>query len=163
MVDPSFSRCFHTQVGDNWCWAACIQMVLEYQGMHVSQSSIVKRAYGDTYDITANKKDIVRALNGWYKDGHIIYARYETFKSVDILVNDLVHRYPIIVGLNERGGSVGHSYVLSHIYFTKDYYGNLQPFKVVVVNPAKSYSQEETLDWNDFFQRINTIVHVYRN
>lgn len=161
MVDPSFDYSVHSQRADNWCWAACAQMVLDYQNVYIPQSTIVSRVYGGSYNLTANRKDIVRALNGWSVDGYRIRARYENSKSAEVLINDLVQHYPIIVGLNQRGSSTGHAYVLTHIYFTRDYYGNLSPFKVVVVNPASSYSMEEALDWDDFFNRINTIIHVY--
>ncbi|WGF93340.1 hypothetical protein [Aequorivita marisscotiae] len=34
------------QESQNWCWAACIQMVLDYQGLEVGQCEIVNNAFG---------------------------------------------------------------------------------------------------------------------
>ena len=30
----------------NWCWAACVQMVLNYHGLHITQEQVVEKIYG---------------------------------------------------------------------------------------------------------------------
>ena len=30
---------------ENWCWAACIQMVLNYHGLYVDQKDVVARVF----------------------------------------------------------------------------------------------------------------------
>ena len=161
-VNDYMEYCFHRQYKDNWCWAACVQMVLDYYGLEVSQTSIVERAYGDDYDFTANKDDIINALNGWIVDGHMVRASYEKYKNAKTLIDAISSGKPLIIGLDERYTSTGHAYVLTHIFFTNDYNGSMTPTRVVVINPANSGDLEESMDWSDFYKRINTIITVTR-
>lgn len=159
-VNDYMEYCFHRQYKDNWCWAACVQMVLDYYGVDVAQSRIVERTYGDDYNFTANKNDIINALNGWRVNGYTVRANYERFKNAKTLIDAIANGRPLIIGLNENYTSTGHAYVLTHIFFTKDYNGNMTPTRVVVINPANSGDLEESLEWSEFYKRINTIITV---
>lgn len=161
-VNDYIECCFHRQYKDNWCWAACVQMVLDYYGLSVTQSKIVERAYGDDFDFTANKNDIINALNGWCVNGVLIRANYERYKSAKILIDAIARGIPLIIGLNEHYTSTGHAYVLTHVFFSKDNYGNMTPIRVVVINPANSGDLEESLEWTEFYKRINTIITITR-
>lgn len=162
-VDVRFESCHAQQLNENWCWAACVQMVLKYQNINISQNEIVERAFGIDGDITANGADIVRAASGWHYNGAYINAKQEHFKSVACMIDDLAYHYPIIIGLKDSyRGEVGHAYVLTHIYYRIDARGEVLPFKVVIIDPWSDGDQEKVLDWNDFYRRITTIVHVYR-
>jgi len=110
----------------------------------------VKHVYGEAYDRTASGNTIATALNGW-KDFRVISYNY---KSTQSLVDNLVLSGPLIIGTEE------HAYLLTHIYFTKDLYGNLDPFKVILINPKTA--KEEVRNWSDFFRSINTIVIIWR-
>lgn len=160
LVDEYFDYCHHRQLYENWCWAACVQMVLDYIGLSATQSSIVTKVYGDTYNVTADGSHIVEALDGWYVDGSYIYAQYETRKSAKTLIDKLIKHSPLIVGLDENYSQVGHAYVLSHIFFERDADGTMVPTRVLVVNPAKSGDMEESLSWTNFYDRINTIISI---
>ncbi|MGN1216971.1 MAG: hypothetical protein ACI4TD_03235 [Phocaeicola sp.] len=76
------------------------------------------------------------------------------------LIDAVASGRPHIIGLNEQYTSTGHAYVLTHIIFTKDYNGNMTPTRVVAINPANSGDLEESLDWSEFYKRINTIITV---
>lgn len=162
-VNAYIESCFHRQYKDNWCWAACVQMVLDYYSLSVSQSRIAERVYGGNYDFTANKNDIISALNGWYINGYTVWASYEKYKNAKTLIDAIANGKPLIIGLDEKYTSTGHAYVLTHIFFTKDYNGNLTPIRVVVINPANSYDLEESLDWSEFYKRINTIITLTKS
>ena len=162
-VNDYMEYCHHCQYKENWCWAACVQMVLDYYGLDVTQSRIVKQAYGDVYNLTANKHEIIKALNGWYIYGCHIRANYERYKNAKTLIDAIACGRPLIIGLNERYTSTGHAYVLTHIFFTKDYNGNMTPTRVIVINPANSGDLEESLDWSEFYKRINTIITVTKS
>lgn len=160
MVDSYFDYCHHIQLHENWCWAACIQMVLDYFDISVSQTDIVCRAYGGSYDVTADCTDIIKAVNGWHKNESTIYAKYETKKDARFLIDKTISHSPLIIGLDEKNNTVGHAYVLTHIFFEKDYWGTMTPRRVVVVNPAKSNDMEESMGWTEFYNRINTIITI---
>lgn len=159
-VNDYMEYCHHHQYKDNWCWAACVQMVLDYYGIDVTQPRIVERAYGDDYDFTANKNDIIGALNGWRVGGYTVCASYERYKNAKTLIDAIASGRPLIIGLNENYTSTGHAYVLTHIFFTNDYNGNMTPTRVVVLNPYNSEDMEEGLDWSEFYKRINTIITI---
>ena len=162
-VNDYIESCFHHQHKDNWCWAACVQMVLEYYGLNVTQTRIVERTYGDDYDFTANKNDVIDALNGWLVSGYTIRASYERYKNAKTLIDAIASGKPLIIGLDEQYTATGHAYVLTHIFFKRDYNGNMTPTRVVVINPANSIDLEESLDWSEFFTRINTIITVTKS
>lgn len=162
-VNDYMEYCHHRQSKENWCWAACVQMVLDYYGIEVTQTRIVERAYGDAYDITANKNDIIGVLNGWRVGGYTVSAGYERYKNAKTLIDAIASGRPLIIGLNEKYTSTGHAYVLTHIFFTKDYNGNMTPTRVVILNPYNSGDLEESLDWSEFYKRINTIITITKS
>ena len=123
----------------------------------------MERTYGNDYDFTANKNDVVGALNGWRVSGFTVRASYERYKNAKTLIDAIASGKPLIIGLDERYTSTGHAYVLTHIFFTKDYSGNMTPTRVVVINPANSGDLEESLDWSEFYKRINTIITVTKS
>lgn len=146
--DESIEDCVSRQVKDNWCWSACVQMVMRYNDIWVSQSEIVSRVYGDSYDLTATGNDMATALDGWRG----LKVKSHKQKSIGILIDELVNHSPVIIGNEE------HAYLLTHIYYTKDYQGDIHPFKVILINPKTA--REEIRDWSDFFPAINTIVSI---
>lgn len=54
------------QIGDNWCWAACIQMVLSVKGIKCDQTSVVKRTFGEIVDRPGRNDQIAKNLSGWF-------------------------------------------------------------------------------------------------
>jgi len=148
------------QETDCWCWAACVQMVLHYQGMYVEQSDLVKKAFGVVRNDGGTGWDIVRASNGWYKDGKRIVSRMGG-KSQFNLIDDLAYRYPVIVGLNMPRQTVGHAYVLTAVFYYYDAYQRKVPTEVVLRDPSPYGQSRTVLKWNDFYNRVNCIVHVY--
>lgn len=148
--DESIEDCISRQQKDNWCWADCVQMIMRYYGEWQSQTDIVRIVYGNSYNWTATGNDIAEAFNGWSS----WKAKSFKQKSVQILIDELVSHGPIMVGTEE------HAYLLTHIYYTKDYFGDITPFKVVLVNPKTA--KEEVRDWSDFFPAINTIVSIWK-
>src|ERR1041384_2557076 len=50
----------------NWCWAACVQMVLNYRGVAVTQEQVVQRIFGGAEpNIPGQPDQILTALSGW--------------------------------------------------------------------------------------------------
>jgi len=151
------------QRGSNWCWAACVQMVLNYQGVNVSQETIVRKIYGDLKDLPGTADQIVKGANGWVANGKRIVARQTYTVSAMSFVEDLAYKYPLIVGLSIPGQTVGHAYVMTGITFA-DVDGECYPQKVILRNPAPwldSKSSREELSWYEFCYRVHTVVHVY--
>src|SRR5260370_13490759 len=53
------------QAQDMWCWAACIQMILNFYGIPITQDEIVTRVYGYPINEPATDGVISASLNGW--------------------------------------------------------------------------------------------------
>ena len=149
----------------NWCWAACIQMVLNYKGLYITQEEIVTKVYGQLIDQPAGPQQIMQALNGWAPDRNGGYAAVVADPynlGGPALVTDLANRYPLIVGL--KGNPVGHAYVLTGVTYRVDPYNNPIFNSVVLRNPWPGSPSREELSWQEFMSRVmfTTRVHILR-
>lgn len=146
----------------NWCWAASVQMVLNYHGLYVTQEQIVQRIYGGQVDLPAQPAQILAALSGWAPDARgrysAIYASPYTFSGSQI-VQDLAYRWPIIVGLaNPNGG--GHAVVLTAVYYSVDQWNNPIFQRVVIRDPWPGNPSRQEMSWGEFQQRLTFMAHV---
>lgn len=141
------------QVQSNWCWAACVQMVLNYHGLQVSQIDVVTRIYGSPYvDLPANQQQILHALSGWAPDHR---GRYSSIIakggvcSFNNIQQSLFQKRPLIVGIN------GHAYVLTGLFLNieTDMFRNIRevkPKKVVLRDPWPGNSSRQEMKWKEF-------------
>ena len=149
----------------NWCWAACIQMVLNYHGLYVKQEDIVSRVFGGAVDRPAGPGEIMSALQGWAPDsGGRTSAVEADNRNLDpaSVVQDLEYRWPLIVGLS-GAGNTGHAYVLTAVYY-KQMQGQPVIFRVVLRDPYPTKQSRLEMSMEDFMQRCTfaTRVHVRR-
>lgn len=109
------------QEEDCWCWAACVQMVLNYQGVKVDQEDVVRRAKGMRVNDGGTAYDIQRAADGWNTGTHVIAASVDNpyYVTAQTFITDLIDKYPLIIGLDMPGQTMGHAYVLTGISFRK--------------------------------------------
>ena len=158
------------QIQSNWCWAACIQMVLNYYGLYVNQVDIVTRIFGSPYaNQPATQEQILAALNGWQlnnRGGYSYVYAEASYTTVDDIVNLLSNKMPLIVGLVMPGNNIGHAYVLTAIYYSYsyDYYGNITgiiPDKVVLRDPWPTNPSRQEMSWYEFTQRCFMVIKVW--
>ncbi len=157
------------QVQSNWCWAACVQMVLNYHGLLVTQMDVVTKIYGSPYvNQAANEPQILAALSGWAPDVSGRYSSIHAYggnTSVQEIINRLSGKWPLIVGLANPNGGIGHAYVLTAIYYTKRYdaYGNAVavPDKVVLRDPWPGGISRQEFSWNEFQSRYMMGIKVW--
>ena len=108
-----------------WCWAATISMVLNYQGISMSQCEVI-RSLGR--DCNANElqfgsvSSIVTALRGWqishFGRPAAVYATSLATGNGTHLIQDVATNWPPIIGLNARKDRPGHVYVLTGIEYS---------------------------------------------
>lgn len=153
------------QEEDNWCWAACIQMVLHYQGLYVDQCEIVKKALGMSSCINkpADCYTIENGADGWFVNGERVKAIVDFSPSVFELIDQLAYRNPVIIGLNMPGQNVGHAYVLTAVFFRRDFENHKIPYRVVLRDPWPDNNSRQEFEWSDFVNRINCITYVTIN
>jgi hypothetical protein len=101
-----------------WCWAACIQMVLNYHGLFVTQEQIVQRVFGHQVDSPAYLNQMLYALSGWAPDTR---GRFSTIHASLLGVTlaqifaDLSNNWPLTVGF--RGLPIRHACVLTAVTY----------------------------------------------
>lgn len=139
------------QENTQWCYAAIIQMVLEYYGTKTTQEAIVQKITGsklnnDTQDPTDY---LMNTLN--YIDKHGCFKSRLTFKKIKQQIDS---NNPIIVWI--KGGS-GH-YVLIVGYNENIDDGTSQ---VIYIDPNKSKYNIETVSIVDDIRTVNTIYQVF--
>jgi hypothetical protein len=155
------------QRADNWCWAACTQMVLNYHGLYVTQEQIVKKCFGGLYNAPGGTLEMFTALNGWAYNtrggvSNIYTNNYPT--NANEIQSLLANDWPLIVGLN-YGTDVGHAYVLTAIYYSLSYdaYGNLIviPDKVVLRDPWPYNNSRQEMSWAEFSTYVVSVYKVW--
>lgn len=116
-----------SQNNSQWCWAASIQMVLNYYGVAISQEQIVARTYGTNQygslpDWPGSFPAITANLNNWSIDNR--GRPYSVMASLNpgapvpvILIRELSAGRPIIVGY-KSGPNSGHAVVVTGAVFT---------------------------------------------
>ena len=161
---------FGKQHSMNWCWAACIQMILNYNAIPVLQEQIVKRTLGELIDKPADPSMMFKALNGWEVDvyGNNVLVS-SNFYSTDIkeITVFLGTKKPLIVGLEQPGSNIGHAYVLIGMYYETTFKNNGEtsytPYSVMLVDPWPDNINIKEISWDEFVYRLNISFKVWVN
>lgn len=137
----------------NWCWAACVEIVLKNAGISVTQSQIVSKVFGAAYDKNASQGEIMGALSGWAVDVYgyprSLYCQQLRYGANEIQ-HSLINGWPLIVGIKNRNGSGYHAVVLAAIeyYFLS---GQVAIQTVTLKDPY--YGKSIKISWNEFLRR----------
>lgn len=149
------------QKQQNWCWAACVQMTLNYHGLLVRQEDVVQRIFGAQVDQPGTPPMILAALSGWAPDQRgrhsAIHASPYVMRGSDI-VRDLGNRWPLIVGL--KGDPVGHAYVLTAVVYTVDRYNEPIFQSVVLRDPWPDSPSRKEMTWEEFQRNLMFMARV---
>ncbi len=105
-----------------WCWAASIQMVLNYYGVAINQEDIVARTYGADWcgklpDWPGSFQAVTANLNNWSIDNlgqqYMVQANlFVGAPRVDILLHELSQGFPLIIGYH-CAPQCGHAVVVT--------------------------------------------------
>lgn len=150
----------------NWCWAASVQMVLNYHGLYVAQEQVVQRIYGAQVDSPADSRQILQALTGWAPDARGRYSSIHAnpyTHSAGQIVQDLANRWPLIVGLRNPNGGIGHAVVLTAVFYSVDQFNNPILDAVVIRDPWPGNPSRQKISFNEFQSRLMFMTHIYVN
>jgi hypothetical protein len=159
----------------NWCWAACVQMVLNYHGLYVTQEQVVQRVFGQQVDQGANEAQVLAALSGWAPD---IRGRFSAITASPYvwdmaLINDLAYKWPLIAMLRNDDGRSGHAYVLTALQFHNETYvtGYLYGRPIYAQRPVFDYvvlrdpwpnsESKQVWTWAKFRSHLDYLNRVY--
>lgn len=108
------------QQASNWCWAACIQMILSAHDVTVSQQEIVATAFGEVVDRPGELQDIRAVLNTSWVDRRGTAKRVVATPrlgppQVAELSNLLTGETPVIVCYTPHDAAVGHAVIVTAV------------------------------------------------
>lgn len=117
---------------NQWCWAACIEMVFKYYGLNVPQKTIVQQTWGQIVNLPGQPGQILANLNRPWIDanGQRFYVSGDSYTANPITAaQDLSQDMPLIIG------TMGHAMVLTSLQYSRDQWGNGQVNAAVVRDP----------------------------
>jgi hypothetical protein len=110
-----------------WCWAATIEMVLNYYDLYVPQDSIVKQVYGldenqELPDYGASLDIIQKELNNFGVDTNGTYYSISAVMgkgapNPGVLIKELNNKRPVLIGYQTEEG--GHTVIVTGVSFVK--------------------------------------------
>jgi hypothetical protein len=105
------------QAQDMWCWAACIQMILNFYGIPITQDEIVTRVYRYPINEPATDDVISASLNAWgiNAQGRRFVVRSYVASgppTASVLTQELINGRPILLAFSS-GTSIGHAVVIT--------------------------------------------------
>lgn len=108
------------QQASNWCWAACIQMILSAHDVTVSQPEVVATAFGRLVDQPGGPEDIQAVLNAVWVDRHGTAKRIRATPrqgppQVAELKELLRNETPVIVCYTPQEATVGHAVIVTAV------------------------------------------------
>jgi len=151
------------QAQPNWCWAACIEMVLKCHGVCISQAQIVDRLFGALVDAPATLPQMLAMLSGLalHVSGRaaVLEATPHVYADSDI-VGDLAAGQPLILCLSQPGLNVGHSYVLTAVRFALNPDGAARLISGVLHDPSPFSPDAVEMSWSAIAERLLALVRA---
>jgi hypothetical protein len=131
-----------------WCWAASIQMVMNYYGVDIDQKQIVKRTYGvsngELPDWAASIETIHKNLNykGVDNQGKMYIVNAQVGLNAPdpiLLIEELSHKRPVVIGYKANFG--GHVVLITAVSY---YESNKGPLirSIVVRDPLPEINNQ---------------------
>lgn len=109
------------QEHSQWGWAACLQQILNYHGVKVTQEGLVTRVLGEAKDEPVTMQAVEKAIPGVYAG---VEGQVEVKLSTDIttqtLLSDLERNWPVLVGVKDPRTEHARALVLVAAYYQGD-------------------------------------------
>lgn len=111
---------FEFQKTPVWCWAATIQMALNYYGFDVTQEQIVKNTFGTVRPSTANWMQMTNNMNfvGTSQGGDTMMVSASVFvgsPSAEVIINHLKNEKPVIMAFRNQRTFAGHAVLITGV------------------------------------------------
>jgi hypothetical protein len=128
----NFNYYTSSQRNSNWCWAASIQMILNYNGVNITQEQIVEKSYGKSVNgtlpnWTGSFNTITKNLNNWIADSDS--EKYKVTATLNYgaptpayLIQELTAQHPVLIGY-QTSATTGHAVVVTACSYTQGAYG----------------------------------------
>lgn len=115
------------QLHNEWCWAASVQMVLNWYRIPVKQSDVVNRIYHKPVDEAASEDAIAVALSGTAYDrgGRKVFLhseRHHGLPPTSVLLNEMSGRRPMLITIHSTRTML-HAVVLTSVEYEQTQQG----------------------------------------
>ena len=135
-IDSSIAYVTAAAVGgqhlNQWCWAACIEMVFRHYGYIVPQEVIVQQTWGRIVNLPGQPGQIIMNLNRPWVDasGNRFRVTGDVFSANHVTAaQDLSQNMPLIIG------TMGHAMVLTSLQYIRNQFGQGNVTAAVVRDP----------------------------
>ncbi len=139
-----------TQKSSNLCWAACVQLVLQYQGIKINQKKIVNQVLGVYQNLTVRTSFLVEKINNWHitisKKTFLIAATSKKLNKKNI-IQHLLKNNLIILGMGDKTN--GHMYVLYGVDYKIIDNNNFVIEKIYTYNPLPRDKFLNSFSWSE--------------
>lgn len=144
---------------ENWCWAASVQMILNLDGVAVTQEQVVQRIYGGDIDRGGTPQQIMSALSGWAFtfNGKPAILWPQPLTSYPDMIEELSLGWPLIVGMKNPDGS-GHAEVITAVTYSRGLDGVPVFQSVVLRDPWPFNPSRVEMPWSEFVPRVISII-----
>ncbi|WP_448700735.1 hypothetical protein ACFGVR_01845 [Mucilaginibacter sp. AW1-3] len=134
-------------------WAACLSMIINYNGLSVSQADAATLGTGVLNAATPNS---------WGRAAHIFCD--ELTLDEDALFDQLSANRPLIVTLRSADGE-GRANIIAAMTYTIKFNSQgeqtgITPTTVTLVDPGTSSQSQRVVNWTDFIISVNTLYSV---
>ncbi len=152
-----------SQRRSNWCWAACLELLLRYHGVDESQESLVYRAFGETCDRPGRLIDLKKSVPRQTKqgpDGHSVSIDFSTVSlSEAVILRNLRNAQPLLLGVQGSGQYVGHDVLITGAVYKANKQGQRESIlRLKLVDPAVEPGDRlKFMDWDQALQSYNRI------
>ena len=125
--DAAFEFVSASQRGQQWCWAASVQMILQWHGLVVDQADVVRSIKGSLIDQGGSDSEIQRALNALAttrtgRPGFVVATAGYGPPIPSLLVDELMRGRPLLLTFS-TGPYSGHAVVITGAEYVPSPYG----------------------------------------
>ena len=149
------------QLQSRWCWAACIQIIMNYHGLAVHQEELVRYLYGfDWINRGADEEQMLAALHRWstsLNEQPVGVLARGGFHTPETLIKALAYKWPLIVGLSKKEDH--HAVVITSIEY-EVHKGHFQPISVGFFDPWPTAPSFRKLSWRDFEKQCTAAIQI---
>lgn len=151
---------------ESWNWAACIDMVLNFNGLSSTQEQIIDFTMSPTNQVS-EPAELMMAMNrgtpaSWGKPSHVVCEAVNV--DEDALFDELSANRPMIVGLRSTNGGNRPAVVISITYsikFSADgQQTGIDPTIVVVRDPGLTAQSVQIINWADFVKNTTVLYSL---
>lgn len=143
------------QLRSNWCWAASLQMLLNYYDVDVDQVGLVARTKGSfpngsLPNAGGSERDVMARLNGKIVDKrgrhYELISRFGAgIPPPRLLVDELSRRRPLLVGYvsgrDKKGGKIRHMVLVEAAEFSIEPSGKLVVHSMAIREPSPNLAK----------------------